>query len=225
MSEPPSAYMKVKISRPGLTNWLAAAPPRAQRWGDWRMIGGRWHTDGGTTLREMSAESLDRILEEASNTLARFATNAQALLVLIANAGVDEGLYIAAYDVSETHFLAGTLTWSENLADVISCLALMRGIADHLEPGEHGSAVVHNYIWGEGDPEATLGAIEVRSSGASQFVPREVWPAIVAAFQPTIDAMLDHRLPETYPARLDRALRRDSGSGSQSAADESSVSP
>ncbi|WP_271299268.1 hypothetical protein [Sphingomonas sp. CV7422] len=208
MSEPPSAYLKVTIARAGFDRWLAAKPPVAQQWDDWRTIGMRWRSDGGTTLPEMRDETLAGILDEASKDLARFATNAQALLCFFANLGCDEGLHIAAYDTTDSHFLAGTLTWSENLGEIIACLTLMRGVADYLAPGERGTAVIHNYIWGGDGRDATAAALDIGAAGKSRLLPPDAWPGVVAGFQPVVDAMLDHRLPETYPIRLEPALQR-----------------
>jgi hypothetical protein len=210
--------MKVRIARSGFARWLRAAPPTARRWDDWRAIGGRWDIDGTTTLDALGDAPLAQRLAKADADLARFATNEQALRCLFINPGCDEGLYIAAYDATDEHFQAGILTWSENLVEIIAWLTLIPFIADCLEPGEYGTAVIHNYIWGGGDPDATLAALTLAPYGVSRLLPPQAWSKVVADFQPAVDAMLDGRLPDAYPIRVDLTLRGDQPGGSTAAA-------
>ena len=143
MSEPYSAFLKLQMSRENLSRWLAAPVPAASRWSDWRTIGGQWHLSEGNDLAASSDQDLGKLVSACDAMLARHSDNRAALRAILQSAEADN-IKVAAYDSSETHFVAGSLTYSENLYDLIVFLTVARGAANFFEAEGRGLAVVHD---------------------------------------------------------------------------------
>lgn len=195
MSEPDGAFLKLRIARPDLVRWLDAPPARASGWVDWRDIGGQWYFDAGPEeLRGISMMRLLRTMAECDAILARSATNRQALRGIL-NAAETPEIRHAAYDPGTQDFVAGTLTYSENLNDFIAFLALARGAAAFLAPDGHGIAVIHNYLWGDEDEQITQAALRLGPGNASGFMDEAEGRSAGGAFQALADQMLDQTRP------------------------------
>ncbi|WP_209440282.1 hypothetical protein [Achromobacter insuavis] len=118
MSEPYSAFLNLQMPRENLARWLAAPAPAASRWSDWRAIGGQWYLSEGKDLAASSNQDLGRLIAECDAMLARHADNRAALRAILTSAE-PENIKVAAYDRTGTCFVAGSLTYSENLYDLI----------------------------------------------------------------------------------------------------------
>lgn len=167
MSEPYSALLRLQMCPENLSRWLAAPVPAASRWSDWRCIGGQWRLDNSVYLAASSDQELSDLLADCQVLLARYPNNRAALEAILESAQA-ENLLIAAYDRTGGHFVAGSLTYSESLYDLIAFLTIARGAADFLQEGELGLALVHDYLWsndGEGSTVAAIGLIGKSDSG------------------------------------------------------------
>lgn len=205
MSEPYSAFLKFQMPRENLARWLAAPVPAASRWPDWRTIGGQWYLSGGKDLAASSDQDLGKLVSECDAMLARHSDNRAALRSILQSAEADN-IKVAAYDSSETHFVAGSLTYSENLYDLIVFLTVARGAADFFEAEGRGLAVVHDYIWGEEGERETVAALGLDGIGRSEFLASDAFGNAAGAFERMVDAMLDGKDdPEFHPRdQLDR---------------------
>lgn len=198
MSEPEAALFKLQVTRPALTRWLRARPPRASRWTDWRAIGGTWEMDGErVALADAPKAKLAAFVQDADTALAAAPSNRELLHDLITETAETPELRLSAFDDRGTTFVAGSLTYSENLHDFIVFLAMARGVADHLAPDGHGLALVHNYLWGS----AVTVAVRMMPSGDSHILPESEWQNVVPAFQPIADALAEDRLPDGFSVR------------------------
>ena len=206
MSEPESAFVKIKISREALTRWLHAKPSPASRWKDWRAMGGQWYLERGHgALADASDDALARILQGADDRLARVTDNRELLGLVVHSAEAPE-LWLCAFEQGGEHFVAGSLTYSENLEDFIVFLAMARGVADYLEPAGHGHAIVHNYLWGSEEEQGTSAALEMLPLGESRLLSEADQPAVAAAFLPLVDALLEGQLPPGFSIRDELGL-------------------
>lgn len=198
MSEPEAALLKLQVTRPVLTRWLRARPPLASRWDDWRTIGGTWEMDGEkVALADAPGTKVGAFVLDADRMLAAAPDNRELLHGLITGTAETPELRLSAFDDRGTTFVAGSLTYSENLHDFIVFLAMARGIADHLAPEGHGLAILHNYLWGS----AVTAAVRMMPSGDSHILPESEWQNVVPAFQPIADALAEDRLPDGFSVR------------------------
>lgn len=171
LSEPYSALLRLQLRHEDLSRWLAAPLPSPSRWSDWRCIAGPWRLGNGECLASSSDEALDELLVDCQALLARYPDNRAALKAFLASAQA-ENIQVAAYDRTGTHFVAGSLTYSESLYDLIAFLTVARGAADFLKAGDHGVALVHDYLWAEEGERETVAAIALAGQGQSGFFPR-----------------------------------------------------
>jgi len=190
MSEPYSALLRLQLPRERLARWLAAPVPAASRWNDWRSIAGRWRLPGGVDLAASSDVELGEFLSDCTAMLARHAENRAALAALLESAQA-ENIRVAAYDRAGAYFVAGSLTYSENLYDLVVFLAMARGAADFLEPGEHGVALVHDYLWAEDGERETVAAVHLAGKGDSGFMTPAQAGETAATFDAMVALMLD----------------------------------
>ncbi|WP_241069770.1 hypothetical protein [Achromobacter insuavis] len=205
MSEPYSAFLKLHMPRENLARWLAAPVPAASRWSDWRAIGGQWYLSDGTDLAGASDQDLVKLVSECDAMLVRHPDNRAALRAILESAEADN-IRVAAYDPTEAHFVAGSLTYSENLYDLIVFFAVVRGAADFFEVDGHGLAVVHDYIWGEEGERETVAALGLTGKGDSGFMACDAFGSATGAFEGMVDAMLDGKDDARFHPRdqLDR---------------------
>lgn len=205
MSEPYSALLRLKISHHDLSRWLAAPVPSSSRWSDWRGISGQWRMENGQYLASCSDEALDHLLADCQALLARYPDNRAALKAFLASAQAGN-IQIAAYDRTATHFVAGSLTYSESLYDLIAFLAVARGAADFLKGGDEGVALIHDYLWAEEGEQETVAAIGLAGPGESRFLSSADLDAATEPFETLVEAMLEAEDdPEFRPRnQLDR---------------------
>ncbi|KAA5923043.1 hypothetical protein [Achromobacter xylosoxidans] len=199
MSEPYSAFLKLQIPRGHLAQWLAAPVPAASRWSDWGAIGGQWYLRAGKDLAASSDQDLGRLVAECDAMLARHPDNRAALKAIL-NSAQAENIKIAAYDRAGTHFVAGSLTYSENLYDLIVFFTVARGAADFFAADGHGLAVVHDYLWGEEGERETVAALGLSGQGGSRFAAPDEQGDAAGAFERMVETMLDGKDdPEFHP--------------------------
>ncbi|WP_295569015.1 hypothetical protein [uncultured Stenotrophomonas sp.] len=199
LSEPYSAVLRLQLCPEDLSRWLAAPVPAVSRWSDWRHIAGQWHLGGGECLASSSDEALVRLLADCQALLARYPDNRAALDAFLASAQA-ENIRVAAYDRSSTHFVAGSLTYSESLYDLIAFLAVARSAADFLKAGDQGLALIHDYLWAEDGERETVAAIALVGQGESSFLSSTDLDAAAASFETLVEAMLeDQDDPEFHP--------------------------
>jgi hypothetical protein len=199
LSEPYSALLRLQISHQDLSRWLAAPVPPASRWSDWRSIAGQWRMANGQYLASSSDQALDHLLADCQALLARYPDNRAALKAFLASAQAGN-IQIAAYDRTGTHFVAGSLTYSESLYDLIAFLAVARGAADFLKAGDPGVALIHDYLWAEEGERETVAAIALAGPGASGFLSSTDLDSATEPFEALVEAMLDAEDdPEFHP--------------------------
>ncbi|PZS90865.1 hypothetical protein A7X83_01140 [Stenotrophomonas maltophilia] len=205
LSEPYSALLRLQLCPEDLSRWLAAPVPAASRWSDWRCIAGQWQLGNGEYLASSSDEALHHLLADCQALLARYPDNRAALNAFLASAQA-ENIQVAAYDRSSTHFVAGSLTYSESLYDLIAFLAVARSAADFLKAGDQGVALIHDYLWAEDDERETIAAIALVGHGESSFLSSTDLDTATASFETLVEAMLeDQDDPEFHPRnQLDR---------------------
>ena len=151
MSEPFAALAQVTIERTALIAWLDARPRSASQWDDWSRIGAQWHG--------FSWESdLPPLLAKADVWLGDSYRHAVRGVL---DASEAPALGRCAYDEASRRFTFGTLTFSQNLTDMISFFATARGLAPYLRDPQSGFAIIHNYLWDNGD-----GTVAVMGLGA-----------------------------------------------------------
>ena len=142
----------------------------------------------GECLASSSDEALDELLIDCQALLSR-PDNRAALKAFLASAQA-ENIQVAAYDRTGTHFVAGSLTYSESLYDLIAFLAVARGAADFLKAGDHGVALVHDYLWAEEGGRETVAAIAWPARGIG-FLSSTDLDTAAAPFDALVDAMLE----------------------------------
>lgn len=190
LSEPYSALLRLQLRHEDLSRWLAAPLPSPSRWSDWRCIAGPWRLGNGECLASSSDEALGELLIACQALLARYPDNRAALKAFLASAQA-ENIQVAAYDRTGTHFVAGSLTYSESLYDLIAFLAVARGAADFLKAGDHGVALVHDYLWAEEGERETVAAIALAGQGESGFLSSTDLDTAAAPFDALVEAMLE----------------------------------
>ncbi|MGK6322567.1 hypothetical protein ACMGDM_05725 [Sphingomonas sp. DT-51] len=197
MSEPFSAFLQLRCSRAALTRWLDAAPTYASRWRDWRDIGGRWSLRDGESLDHATDATLVGLVHDADALIGRFADNRAFVRRLLWHpCGMTE-FQLASFDSDET-FVAGCVEYSESLVDILAFHAIVRGAADHLGQSGSGAALVHNFVWGMFHEAPTAGAARLTPADPNYLVPAPEREAIVALFQPIVDALLEQRVPDGF---------------------------
>lgn len=205
MSEPYSVMLHLRMCQQDLARWLAAPVPAVSRWSDWRCIAGQWRMHNGGYLASSSEAALQELLADCQTLLARYPDNRAALDAVLASAHADT-IRIAAYERTGTQFVAGSLTYSESLYDLIVFLAVARGAADFLQVGDHGVALVHDFLWAQEGERETVAAIALAGQGDSRFLPSSDLAAAIEPFDARVEAMLDGEDdPEFHPRyQLDR---------------------
>lgn len=205
LSEPYSALLRLQISQQELSRWLAAPVPPASRWSDWRCISGQWRMANGRHLASSSDQQLDHLMADCQALLARFPDNRAALQAFLASAQA-ENIQIAAHDRTGRHFVAGSLAYSESLYDLIAFLAVARGAADFLKPGDRGVALIHDYLWAEEGERETVAAIALAGPGESGFMSSTDLDIATESFEALVEAMLEGKDdPDFHPRnQLDR---------------------
>ena len=203
MSEPYSAFVRLRITRPNLLRWLEAPPPNPVRWTDWRAIGGLWYRPNGVedfahaTDADMAVTSVD-----AWQRLARWPSVREALRGLIR--GGDSEAFDArrfVYDAVTHEFEGGSLFFDEGLISFVAFLALVRGSEDYLGPDEAGVAVIHDYAFAPTADDATAAALSLGPGRSSWFLAGIERSSAVGAFQSIANAMLTD--PGTLPPPVD----------------------
>ncbi len=191
MSEPLSAFLKLRISRPNLERWLNAPVPMASRWNDWRAIGGRWYLEGGDADFGVASDRVvANVLADCDAVLRSMAYNRNALQMILNGTKPDFGR-IAGFNRAGTEFVAGVVLYAENLTAFIVFLTIARGAADFLGLGEEGIALIHNYIWGDDEEHDSVAGLRLEPSGRSIFMDRMQQMSASAVFEPIISFMMD----------------------------------
>ncbi|MDT3469850.1 hypothetical protein [Stenotrophomonas maltophilia] len=199
LSEPYSALLRLQISHEELSRWLAAPVPPASRWSDWRGISGQWLIANGQHIASSSDQELDHLLADCQALLARYPDNRAALKAFLASSQA-ENIQIAAHDRTGTHFVAGSLAYSESLYDLIAFLAVARGAADFLKTGDRGVALIHDYLWAEEDERETVAAIALAGPGESGFMSSRGLDTATEPFEALVEAMLEGKDdPDFHP--------------------------
>lgn len=161
--------------------------------------------ENGQYLASCSDEALDHLLADCQALLGRYPDNRAALKAFLASAQAGN-IQIAAYDRTATHFVAGSLTYSESLYDLIAFLAVARGAADFLKGGDEGVALIHDYLWAEEGEQETVAAIGLAGPGESRLLSSADLDAATEPFETLVEAMLEAEDdPEFRPRnQLDR---------------------
>src|SRR5262249_52334377 len=130
MSEPYAALAQVTIERPALMAYLAAPPQKSSQWGDWDRIGGQW------TGFSWDAD-LPRVLATADTWLGASYRHAVRWVLESAEA---PAIGRCTYDEATRRFTFGTLTFAQNLNDIVCFFTVARGLAAYMRDPQSGFA-------------------------------------------------------------------------------------
>jgi hypothetical protein len=197
MSEPESAFFRLRMDRARLVGWLDAPVQQVSRWTDWREMGGRYYNSGVQHLSDYSNADMAKSLGKADAALFRYQDNRSAVRDIM-NSAEAPHLKRASYVPDTRDFVAGSLTYAENLIDYIVFYAIVRGAGDMFTDGDYGIAVIHNYIWGS--DRTTHSAMRLGPGARSEFMTPGEMSSAGGAFQGIADEMLSGDHP---PAPID----------------------
>ena len=192
MSEPYGAFVRLRITRANLVQWLDAPPSDPARWTDWRRIGGRWYIDGPMDeFAKVDDRGMAAINRDARARTARWGSVREALPGLIrgGSSGAFEARRIT-YDPVRCEFDAGSLFFDEGLIPFLAFLALVRGSEDFLGTDGSGIAVIHDYAFAPAEDEATVAALTLGPGKSSRLMSEGERSSAVGAFQEVADVML-----------------------------------
>jgi hypothetical protein len=193
MSEPLSAFFKLRIDRAGLVRWLDSPVVLASHWTDWREIGGQYYNHDVQDIRDFAEADLAGMIGKSDSHLSRFGTIRAAVRDIMRSA---EGpnLMRAFWQKETRDFVAGSLTYAQNLIDYISFYAVARSAANFLAAEDHGIAVIHNYVWGR--DRSTHSAMRLGPGARSAFMAADEKDSAGGVFLEMAEAMMsqDERL-------------------------------
>jgi len=139
MSEPRSLYVHIKIKKERLYQYFQGKPVKAAvdpNWTSW------WES------RDMVSPTPLTDIPVYSNTT---------------NRSIAEGFLsnpeLVTYEVEsppEGVWIFSVLQLSENYEEILPTLAWLKNMADYMEPGDEGYALIYNYFWGDMDVMAHL---------------------------------------------------------------------
>jgi hypothetical protein len=204
MSEPQSAFLKLRIDRAKLVRWLNAPVARASRWSDWREMGGKYYNHGVQELRDYSDIDMAEAIAKADGFLRRFQDNRAALQDIMSTAETPQ-FKRASYQTETRDFVAGSLTYAENLINYIMFYAIVRGAEALLGADDYGIAAIHNFIWGDERARVTHSAMRLGPGVRSEFMSGTDMNSAGGAFQEIATEMmpLDATAPPVLIDELD----------------------
>jgi hypothetical protein len=185
------------MDRARLVGWLDAAVRPASRWTDWREMGGQYYNSGVQHLSDFSDADMVASLVKADAALFHYRDYRSAVRGIMNSAEMPH-LKRASYVPDTRDFVAGSLTYAENLIEYIVFYAIVRGAADMFTAGDYGVAVIHNYIWG--NDRTTHSAMRLGPGARSEFMSPDEVSSAGGAFQGIADEMLSEDHP---PAPID----------------------
>jgi hypothetical protein len=200
MSEPLSAFFKLRIDRASLVRWLDTPVVLASQWRDWREIGGRYYNNGVQDIRDYSDADLASTIAKADSSLSRFRHNRAAVRDIMSSAEAPHVMR-ASYSTDTRDFIAGSLTYSENLIDYIFFYAVVRSAATFLGPQDYGIAVIHNYVWGR--DHTTHSAMRLGPGVHATFMSENERASAGGVFLEMADEMLRDKDPPAVIDELD----------------------
>jgi hypothetical protein len=200
VSEPFAAFVKLRIDRPKLVQWLDSPVPRAVQWTDWRNMGGQYYTDDGVKdLRDFSDSEIAEKVTECDARLRNYRDNRSALQDILSTADMPQ-FKRASYRADTWEFIAGSLTYAENLAEFITFYSVVRAVETLLEDGDGGIALIHDFL----HDLATDSAMRLGPGGRSEFMSSSEMSGAGDAFQEIADEMLrDSTAPPVLIDELD----------------------
>jgi hypothetical protein len=201
MSEPDAAFFKLRIDRPQLIPWLDSPVPPASRWTDWRNIGGQYYFDGVQDIKDVSERQMADRIFRSDRALRRYATNRDAVRAILKTA---EAPYLkrAVYQADTQDFVAGSLTYAENLIPYMVFYAVVRGAEAFLGADGYGIAVIKNYVWGDAEDRKAQSALRLGPGARSEFMTEAERESAGGAFQSIADEMLSQE-PAHPPPVID----------------------
>jgi hypothetical protein len=187
MSEPDSAFFKLRIDRASLVRWLDAPVVLASEWADWREMGGQYYNHGVQSLNDYSEADMADTIRKADANLHRFRDGRAAVRDIMRSAEAPHFMR-ASYQVDTRDFVAGSLTYAENLIDYIVFYAAVRSAAKFFSADDYGIAVIHNYIWGR--DRTTHSALRLGPGAHSAFMSAADKASAGGAFLEMAEAMM-----------------------------------
>lgn len=200
MSEPISAFFKLRIERSRLVQWLDSPVAPASRWTDWRDMGGQYYNAGNKDFRDCSDIDMARITAECDASLCRCRDNRIALQGIMRTAEAPQ-YKRASYRADTRDFVAGSLTYAENLINFILFYAIVRGVEGFFAPDESGVAVLHNFVWGGPEEQVTHSAVRLGPGARSGFMRADEMASAGGAFLPIAEEMMSQ--DSKPPAAID----------------------
>jgi hypothetical protein len=185
MLEPDAAFFKLHMARAQLIRWLDAPVPLASCWTDWRNIGGQYYFDEGVQdIKDIPDREMADKISECDGELRRYATARDAVWDIL-KTGEPPFLKRAVYNAGTEDFIAGSLTYAENLIPYMVFYAVVRGAGAFLGAGGYGIAVIHDYVL----REDTLSAMRLGPGAQSEFMTGTERESAAGAFQGIADEM------------------------------------
>jgi hypothetical protein len=200
MSEPFAAFLKLRIDRPKLVQWLDAPVGPASQWADWRNMGGQYYgSDGVKDLRDFSDSELAEYVAECDARLRNYRDNRSALQDILSTADMPQ-FKRASYKSDTLDFVAGSLTYAENLVEFMVFYSVARGIEALLGADDCGIALIHDFL----QDLATDSAMRLGPGARSEFMSGTDMNSAGGAFQEIADEMLrDSAEPPAVVDELD----------------------
>lgn len=189
MSEPRAAFLKLRIGRPKLVQWLDAPPAPSSQWSDWRKMGGQYYVSGTQHLGDVSDSDMTKYVAECDASLRRYRDNRSGLQDIMSTAEAPE-LKRASYNLDSWDFVAGSLTYAENLIDYMVFYSVVRGAEAFLGPHDYGIATIHNFIWGDERSRVTHSAMRLNPGMPSEFMSGADMDSAGDAFQEIANEMM-----------------------------------
>ena len=189
MSEPISAFFKLRIERSRLVQWLDSPVALASRWTDWRDMGGQYYNAGDKDLRDYSDADIARITAECDASLRRCRDNRFALQRIMRTAEAPQYKRVS-YRIDTRDFVEGSLTYAENLINYIVFYAIVRGVEGFFAADECGVAVLHNFIWGDTEEQVTHSAVRLGPGARSGFMRADEMASAGGVFLPIAEEMM-----------------------------------
>jgi hypothetical protein len=189
MSEPLAAFLKLRIERAKLVQWLNSPVPRASQWSDWRNMGGQYYMSGIQHLGDVSDSGMAKYVAECDARLHRYRDNRSGLQDIMSTAEAPE-LKRASYTLDTGDFVAGSLTYAENLIDYMVFYSVVRGAEALLGADDYGIATIHNFIWGDERSRVTHSAMRLGPGVRSEFMSGADMNSAGGAFQEIANEMM-----------------------------------
>lgn len=169
-------------------------------------MGGEYYIpmSGTQHLGDVSDSDMTKYVAECDARLHSYPDNRSGLQDILSTAEAPE-LKRASYKLDTGDFVAGSLTYAENLIDYIVFYSVVRGAEALLGADDYGIATIHNFIWGDERSRVTHSAMRLGPGVRSEFMSGPDMNSAGGAFQEIANEMMppDATAPHVLIDELD----------------------